>query len=190
MNRRALIGMCATALLAATVTAQQPQAPSGGQQRSQPAVPLAGAGEQPDRTPPDQVTNASQITLIGCVQRESDYRQGIDSPVGTSGTAASGSNQFVLSNASLSLLAAAEASGRAVGTSGVTSGIAGMTSAYMLGGTRTVDLARHVGKRVEVKGAIAVTDPRSGNPSVSPTRPVLQTVTVSSIREIAGACKM
>lgn len=187
MNSRALISICAAAMLAATLTAQQPQQPTGGAQRTQPTVPLAGAGEQAqDRAPSDTPVAASQITLIGCVQREADYRQSVESGIGAPGTAASGSNQFVLINASLDAPAGAEPVGKAVGTSGLTS----VTSAYSLAGTRAPDLARHVGKRVEVKGAIAATDPRGGNPGVSPTRPILQTVTVSSIREVAGACKM
>jgi hypothetical protein len=207
MNTRVLTSIGTAALLTATLAArqqespqqptkqpsaeqQQPgagQQPAGGQQRTQPTQPLAGAADRAqDRTQSDP-SAAAQITLVGCVQRESDYRQGLESTPAVSGTAASDSNQFVLINASMDTAAGAGRAGQAVGTSGTASA---QTMTYGLGGTRNADLARHVGKRVEVKGAVSAADPKGSTAGASPTRPITQTITVSSVREIAGDCKM
>jgi len=104
-----------------------------------PAQPTAQAGTQPE-TP---------ITLVGCIQREADYRREKDKGRGGAvGTGAGAGNEFVLINASTATAATpapATAEPCAPGGSG---------EAYELTGNRERDLEKFVGRRVEITGML------------------------------------
>jgi hypothetical protein len=92
-----------------------------------------------------QATQGSEVTVIGCVEMERDYRARKES--GRGGVLGSGvgvGNEFVLSNAK-------PVQGRnrqAVGTSGAPG------TDYELTGKLERDFLRHVGRQVEVIGTI------------------------------------
>ena len=96
--------------------------------------------------------SGSPITLVGCIQRESDYRRANDS--GRGGVAATGvglGNEFVLVNAS------------AAGTGSTTNATADCSAAtggeaYELTGKGEGDLEQYVGKRVELSGMLKHAD--------------------------------
>ena len=90
--------------------------------------------------------DAQQVTIVGCVQREADYRRARDAGKGgAAGTGIGVGNEFVLINASMATGAAAPgAAGQPTGTSGVSTAM----SAYELTGPNEGQLASHVGKRV------------------------------------------
>ena len=141
---------------------------------------------------------AQQVTLTGCLQRESDYRRARDAGYGgAAGTSLGASNEFVLVNA---LIAAAPADamqtpGAVVGTSGTTG------RAYELTGSHEKQGKAYVGKRVEISGTLKAGDiktttkrafgPYGARPpgfdlAVGDLR--LREFEVGSIREISGAC--
>jgi hypothetical protein len=100
-----------------------------------------GAGAQ---TP---ATREGEVTLIGCVEMERDYRARKES--GRGGALGSGvgvGNEFVLTNAKP--VPAGGRRGQAVGTGGAP----GMD--YEIGGKLEKDMLRYVGRQVEVIGTI------------------------------------
>lgn len=99
----------------------------------------------------------SRVTLVGCIQREADYRKehssGRGGPVGTG---AGLKNEFVLINASRS--AEADTSDMSCTGSG---------EAYELTGKRERELERFVGRRIEITGTMksAKTSAETGRPT-------------------------
>ena len=91
--------------------------------------------------------SGTPITLVGCIQRETDYRRATDS--GRGGVAATGvglGNEYVLVNASSAGTGSTEAASDCSAATGGT--------AYELTGKGEPDLERYVGKRVELVGML------------------------------------
>jgi hypothetical protein len=132
MNIRHVCGTSAAALLTMTIAAFA--------QTSQPTASSAQAKSDSQSGTP--------ITLVGCVQRESDYRRATDA--GRGGPVATGiglGNEYVLINASRG------------GTSATTNATADCSSAtggdaYELSGKGEGDLEQYVGKRIELVGML------------------------------------
>lgn len=135
-------GACTAAVLAFSLAAfaQSGQTGQTGSQ-SQPRM----QGDQP------------QMTLVGCVQRESDYRAAHSAGSGgAAGTGVGAGNEFVLVNATISpgaAAGAAAATGSATQTGATgTSGSTAMGEAYELTGSGEGEVATFVGRRVEITG--------------------------------------
>ena len=129
----------AAMLLTAAVSAQTPSTP-------------------PQTPPPTSGTAANQsgqrVTLIGCIQRESDYRQARDQGKGgVAGTGVGVGDEFVLTNASAS-------------TQGLKSEATPADTAYELTGSNESKAKEFVGKRVEVQGTLK---PAAMSPAGTPT---------------------
>ncbi len=132
----------------------------------------------------------SPITLVGCIQREVDYRRAHDS--GRGGVAATGAglgNEFVLVNASPG--GTSSAANAATDCSTASGG-----EAYELTGSRERDLERFVGRRVELNGMLKRAGTAVGT-SGATARPSggfdplgqdlrLHEVNVTSFREVAA----
>ena len=182
MNARASSGaVCALTLaFAATVFGQQPAQP----QTSTPSMPSSA-----------QSTTSQDITVTGCVQRESDYRRAADAGKGgAAGTGMGVGNEFVLINA-----AAGSAADTPTGTSGST---ASGGTAYEVTGPNEGQLASHIGKRVEIRGKVKAAEttasgqPTGGATAGEPPRGVdvggkdlkLKELEITSVREVSGTC--
>lgn len=181
------------AALATTVTfgmvasAQStPQAPP-----QTPATAQAPA-QQPTSKAPEQ-----QVTLVGCVQTEDDYRKAHNlAKGGAVGTGVGSGNEFVLISASISTGA-----GAATGATG-TSGTTAEGSAFELSGTKEGDLKAFVGKRVEITGKLKAAEKSAtgattgGATAGTPPTGVdvtsqdlkLREVDIVSVKESTGTC--
>lgn len=127
-------------IAAGVLTCASAFAQTSGQTPTQtPTQPAAQVGTQPE-TP---------ITLVGCIQREADYRREKDKGRGGAvGTGTGVGNEFVLINASIATPdtpAPASAEPCAPGGKG---------EAYELTGNRERDLERFVGRRIEITGML------------------------------------
>jgi hypothetical protein len=138
--------------------------------------------QQPAATAPAE----GSVTLVGCVQREAEYRRAQGAGRGgAAGTGAGVGNEFVLVRPSTAAPPDAQTPG-APPTASATLQTAGMaTGAYELTGPGEGQLEQYVGRRVEIVGkmksgptamsdrapAITVTVPESttGRPDVSST---------------------
>lgn len=190
--KRIAVAACATALAGAVVFAQSGQTTTQPQQ-TQPAMPQ------------ETKAAAQQLTVVGCVQSEADYRR--DHNLGKGGALGTGvgvRNEFVLINAS-----SIPAQGTA-GTTGVpptettpptaTATPAG-TDAYELTGEKESQVSAFVGKRVEIVGKMKAAEkgpagttggatagrPPTGIDTVSPDLR-LREIEVISVRETTGTC--
>ena len=91
---------------------------------------------------------AAQVTLVGCLQREADYRRAHDlGKGGTAGTGLGSGDEYVLVNASR-----VEGSAAAAPTADCTS--QGSGDAYELTGSREHDLRSLVGHVVQITGTL------------------------------------
>ena len=177
MKSRISCGAGCAALLAFAVAASA----------QQPTQPPAGAGSTTDQ----------EVTVTGCVQKESDYRQARDAGKGgVVGTGVGAGNEFVLINASSG--AAAEPT-TPTGTSG---SAASSMAAYEVTGPNEGQLAGHIGKRVEIRGKVKAAEvtaggkPTGGATAGEPPRGVdvggkdlkLRELEITSVREVAGTC--
>ncbi len=100
--------------------------------------------------------SGSPISLVGCIQREADYRKANDA--GRGGAAATGlglGNEYVLVNA----MPAAGATG-SQGVADCSAATGG--SAYELSGSKEGELAQFVGRRVELVGMLKNSDSAVG----------------------------
>jgi hypothetical protein len=94
-----------------------------------------------------QNDNGGSITLIGCVQREGNYRRTHDlGRGGAVGTGLGRGNEFVLINAS--------AAGNAPASASIDCSFEGSPETYELTGDRERDLEPFVGKVVQITGRI------------------------------------
>jgi len=150
--------------------------------QSQPPAPSAQGGSSQDQ----------QITVVGCVEREADYRKAQDAGRGgVAGTGAGVGNEYVLSKATTS-----------TGSTGAASTGAAASTAYELTGPNEGQLQKHVGHRIEITGKLkpAETD-ASGRPTGGATagRPPsgvdvtskdlkLREIDVVSIKMIGDTC--
>jgi hypothetical protein len=135
-----------------------------------------------------------QVTVTGCVQRETDYRRARDAGRGgVAGTGVGAANEFVLINASM---------GVATGTPTGTAGVTGTGTAYELTGANEKQAAQHAGQRVEISGKLKAAEigpsgrPTGGATAGKPPEGVdiagqdlkLRELEVSSIRQVSGTC--
>jgi len=91
----------------------------------------------------------AEVTLVGCIQREAEYRKASES--GRGGPAATGlglGNEFVLVNATRTT------AGAAPSTTVSDCAATGSGEAYELTGSRERDLAKFVGRRLEITGTL------------------------------------
>lgn len=152
----------------AQTTGQNPTG-SSGQAGSQATSQTRPAGER--------AQTQQQITLVGCIQRESDYRQAHEGGRGGAmGTGVGAGNEFVLVDASMgaektTAAGTGAATGAPTGTTAGTAGTTGTTAgaattpspgmtmmsggkAYALTGDRERELEKYVGQRVEIVGTL------------------------------------
>jgi hypothetical protein len=161
--------------------------------------------QAPPASPPKPTTQASQqsgagqnVTVVGCVQREDDYRKANN--LGRGGAAGSGvgaGNEFVLANAMMSSGAAGGAAAPSAPT-----GTGGTNTAYEVTGPNEGKLAQHVGNRVEITGTLkraetGAVGPTGGPTAGAPPRGVdvtsedlkLRELEVTSVKAATGTCK-
>ena len=157
------------------------------------------AQSQPPATAQAQPMKAAaeSVTLIGCVQSESDYRRANNlGKGGAVGTGVGAGDEFVLINAA-KLDPAAPAG--ATGTSGTTP--AAGTEAYELSGDKEDDVKAFLGKRVEITGKLKAAEmspagPTGGATAGAPPAGVdaaskdlkLREIDVISVKEATGTC--
>ena len=209
--------LCAGSTCFATVMAlgiagfaQQPPPPASSTP-APPATQQTRPEEQPNRPATQAAQGAQQVTIVGCVQSEADYRRARNAGKGgVAGTGVGAGNEFVLIDASMANAAGAGASGGAAqaGASGSaegrptgTAGASATMSAYEMTGAGEGQLASHVGKRVEIMGTFKAAETGAAGPTGGPTAGAppsgvditsedlkLREFEVASVRETAGAC--
>jgi hypothetical protein len=145
-----------------------------------PAPPPSGATERPEQ----------QITLVGCVQREADYRKAQDKDRGgVAGTGVGGGDEFVLTNASMA-------------TQGLSPSAPAADTEYELTGANEEQVKEFVGKRVEIVGTLkpaAMTGagrPTGGATAGTPPSGIdltskdlkLRELEVASVKAMTGTC--
>jgi len=183
MRARSVASVSAVAAVLAvgmtTLGAQEPSAP-----QSQP-----GAMASPPQ----------QVTVIGCVQKESDYRRADDAGRGgVAGTGIGAGNEFVLTDVTPSPATPEPRPGEPpnpIGTAGA------KLPAYELTGPNEEQVAPHVGRRVEITGKLKAAEtvaaqPTGGATAGPPPAGVdviskdlkLRELEVTSIREASGTC--
>ena len=114
----------------------------------------------------------SQVTLVGCVMRESEYRQATDA--GKGGPANTGigrSDEFVLIHAK-------KGAGPAPATC---SAAKGTGEAYELVGSREKDLEEYVNKAVEIRGTLKGADPFAAQQGAPGADPLKQGLKISQV---------
>ena len=181
------------ATLAATVTlGMVASAQSTGQPPAQSAPPATAQApaQQPTEAP------AQQVTIVGCVQREEDYRKAHNLGKGGMGSGVGQGDEFVLVGASIAGAAAPATSG-ATGTSGGTA----EGTAFELTGDKEDELKALVGKRVEIMGKMKAAEKgpagaTGGATAGAPPTGVdvlsadlrLREVDIASVKETTGTC--
>jgi len=188
--------MLATGMSVATVAAfgMVALAQTAEQSTAKPQTPTAATATAPEQ----------QVTVLGCLQREADYRRAQDAGKGgVAGTGIGAGNEFVLINASMAAAPAAgtpaATSGTAAGTPTGTGGSAG--TAYELTGPNERQVEQHMGKRVEIVGKLKAAETGAAGATGGPTAGAppkgvdvtsqdlkLRELEVASVREVAGAC--
>ena len=132
------------------------------------------SAQTPEQRPAESTVQAAgtagEITLVGCIQREADYRRQHDSGRGgVAGTGLGRGNEYILTNA-MRMGSAADID-LDCGTIGATSGAPG--EAYELTGESEPKLEPYVGRKVAVTGMLkdADTEPvgTSGSNVSTPT---------------------
>ena len=135
-------------------------------QSPQPASPSSPAAQQ------STAPAGSQVTLVGCVMRESEYRQATDA--GKGGPANTGigrSDEFVLIHAK-------KGAGPAPATC---SAAKGTGEAYELVGSREKDLEEYVNKPVEIRGTLKGADPFAAQQGAPGADPLKQGLKISQV---------
>jgi hypothetical protein len=134
--KRLQLGACAVlaaAFLTTVVAAQTPAQPASG---------------------PTATQAAQQVTLVGCIQREADYRQARDKGRGgVAGTGIGVGDEFVLINASMA-------------TQGLKPDAPAADAAYELTGKNEEKAKEFIGKRVQITGTLK---PAETTPGGKPT---------------------
>jgi hypothetical protein len=165
-----------------------------------------GQTQPPTSTTPQtaatQPSQADQVTITGCIQREADYRAAHNmGSGGVAGTGVGAANEYILVNAT-----AVRGASSAVGTSGSTPTETGATAAapaaYELTGSNEGQAGQFVGKRVEISGKLKAAEtsatgaptggatagkPPTGTDVVSKDLK-LREIEVTSIKEATGTC--
>ena len=152
---------------------------------------------QPPTQPPAQVPAAAQdvkapeqqVTIVGCVQKEDDYRRARNlGKGGAVGTGVGSSNEFVLIDASIAPPADAPA-----GTTGTP--VPGGANAFELTGSNERQAQTFVGKRVEITGKLKAAETKATGTTGGTTEAVpgsrdlkLRELEVMSVKETTGTC--
>ena|SRR5436190_5482242 len=140
-----------------------------------------------------------QVTVTGCVQKESDYRRAQDAGRGgVAGTGIGAGNEFVLTDVTPSPATPEPRPGELpspIGTAGA------KLPAYELTGPNEEQVAPHVGRRVEISGKLKAAETVAGQPTGGATAgppPAgvdviskdlkLRELEVTSVREASGTC--
>ena len=188
MKRLFVSSSCLAAVLAFGVTTMAQSSAPPAQPPAQPPT------AQPPAAPQEMKTAAQQVTLIGCVQKEADYRRAKDGTRGgVAGTGAGVGNEFVLINASVST---APAPAGTSGTPGAAKAEAPAgTEAFELTGSAETQAEAFVGKRVEITGKLKAAETSATGTTGGRTEAVpgsrdlkLREVEVISVKETAGTC--
>jgi len=148
MKTQHVFSASAAAVLALTMAAfaQTPQAAKPAITQPSESTSPSSQGAKSDQTGKQP---AAPVTLVGCVQRETDFRKATDAGRGgVAGTGLGRGNEFVLVNAAKLTPGATPPS--ATGQCGPTT--AG--EAYELTGSREKELEKYVGRRVEITGTL------------------------------------
>jgi hypothetical protein len=135
-------------------------------QSPQPASPSSPAAQQ------STAPAGSQVTLVGCVMRESEYRQATDA--GKGGPANTGigrSDEFVL-------IHARKGAGPAPATC---SAAKGTGEAYEVVGSHEKDLEEYVNKAVEIRGTLKGADPFAAQQGAPGADPLKQGLKISQV---------
>jgi hypothetical protein len=135
-------------------------------QSPQPASPSSPAAQQ------STAPAGSQVTLVGCVMRESEYRQATDA--GKGGPANTGigrSDEFVLIHAK-------KGAGPAPATC---SAAKGTGEAYEVVGSHEKDLEEYVNKAVEIRGTLKGADPFAAQQGAPGADPLKQGLKISQV---------
>jgi hypothetical protein len=166
---KAMLSVLAAAALGPTVLAQTPT----------PQTPAGATSNQ-----------AEQVTLLGCIQNESDYRRAQDkSRGGVAGTGIGAGNEFILANASMA-------------KQGLNPAASPADTAYELTGPNEGKVKEFVGKRVEITGTLKAAEtsasgkPTGGATAGKPPTGVdvtsqdlkLREVEVASVKAATGTC--
>jgi hypothetical protein len=171
MNNRIVLSSCAAVVLSLALVSAQ----AANQTPTQSPVQGSTQGITGQTRVGTNTDTGTQVTVTGCIARESEHT---NARGGALGTGIGAGNEFVLANAmtgrsgaTSSAQIAGGVSGStstgsaagAIGTSGTTAGTAGTTTtartaangiAYGLTGNRESELALYVGKRVEIVGTL------------------------------------
>jgi hypothetical protein len=163
----------------------------------------AGAGAAPAASQ-DRTTAAQQVTVVGCIQRETDYRKAQDAGRGgVAGTGLGAGNEYVLTGATMSTGSSAGSSAPSAAAAQPGSAAGATTgTAYELTGANEGQAAKHLGRRVEITGTLKAAEVGpAGNPTGGPTagRPPsgvdvaskdleIRELEVVSIREVGSTC--
>jgi hypothetical protein len=207
MDKRLVLSSCAAALFSLTVAAAQTsnqtptQSPVQGSTQGITGQTRTGTGPQ----------GGNQVTVTGCVVRESEHT---NARGGVLGTGVGSANEFVLANAMADRSGSAASAQIADGVSGSTSagnrtatgetatGTSGSRTtttpstmrgglAYSLTGSREGDLAQHVGKRVQIVGTVdsSIRPSITVAPAQGESAANLQRLTIVSFRPVEGTCQ-
>ena len=214
MANRIVVGSsCAAALvavMAAAASAQiAPRSPSPTQSPVQQGT-QSPAGER-SRPLGERSVSQQQVTILGCVANESDYKDGqTRSPA--AGARESSGDEFVLVNAVMAPVATASASSSlggsstpsATGTSGSSADGAAAAvpetparrgesgAAFSLTGDRESELSAHVGQRVEIVGTMdrdTLRRAESSDAAASGPAAAIPRVTILSFKPATGSCQ-
>ena len=165
-----------------------------------------GAGQQPSQpqAQPSARSAEQQITLTGCVQRESEYRKAQDAGRGgVAGTGVGVGNEFILTDASTSSATTAGARpAEPTNPTGTGGTAASAKMAYELTGPNEGQVGQYVGRRVEISGRLKAAEttaggqPTGGATAGQPPRGVdvaskdlkLREFEVTSVKEATGTC--
>jgi hypothetical protein len=145
----------------------------------------------PPQTPAGATSNqGEQVTLLGCIQNESDYRRAQDkSRGGVAGTGIGAGNEFILVNASMA-------------KQGLNPAASPADPAYELTGPNEGKVKEFVGKRVEITGTLKPAEttasgkPTGGATAGKPPSGVdvtsqdlkLRELEITSVKAATGTC--
>jgi hypothetical protein len=171
---------CITVVIGASMavfaqTTERPKPPS----TTQPAAEV----QQPPAAAPAEVP----VTLVGCVQREAEYRRAQGAGRGgAAGTGAGVGNEFVLVRPSTAIAGATPPDAPTTGAPPAepgTAGTAGMAgAAYELTGSAEGQLEQYVGRRVQIVGKM-----KSGSTTMSDKAPAVTATVAESTTGRPGA---
>ena len=143
--KRQLIASVAAVALGATALAAQSTRPAAGQGQR------GGAA-----------TAANEVTIIGCVEFEQDYRKRMAAGRGgVAGTGVGANDEFVITNARPASAGVGTTGSAARGGTNMTTGVGAGGGVYTVTGPQEKNLKRDVGRQVEVVGVIE----NAGKPS-------------------------